>query len=231
MLAKVASQAFAHKGRSMHDERDGDAPPSESTEPGRRSFLKGLGFAGAAGSSLLGQKPEAEAAETVGKLPPGHLDITLTVNGKPRKVQVEPRTTLLDALRMRLEPNVTGPKLVCGEGTCGACTVMLDGKTAYACLVLAVDVGGRAITTVEGLGTPDTMSPLQAAFVEKDGLQCGFCTPGFVTSLTALLRKNPSPNEQQVREACHGNFCRCGTYPRIFEAALAAAKTPSVKKG
>jgi xanthine dehydrogenase YagT iron-sulfur-binding subunit len=214
----------------MHDERDGETPPSEASEPGRRLFLKGLGLAGAAGSSLLGQQPEAEAAE-VAKTPPGHVDITLTVNGKPRKVQVEPRTTLLDALRIRLEPNLTGAKLVCGEGTCGACTVMLDGKTVYACLVLAVDAVGRAITTVEGLGTPDALSPLQAAFIEKDGLMCGFCTPGFVTSLTALLRKNPSPNEQQVREACHGNFCRCGTYPRIFEAALAAAKAPAVKKG
>lgn len=202
----------------MKDERDESLSLSE---PSRRLFLKGLGVAGAAGSALLGQTPEtAEAASA----PAGTLAITLTVNGKPRKLQVEPRTTLLDALRVHLEPAVTGPKLVCGEGTCGACTVMLDGKTAYACLVLAVDAVGRAITTVEGLGTPEAMSPLQSAFVEKDALMCGFCTPGFVTSLTALLRKNPNPTETEVRESCHGNFCRCGTYPRIFEAALAAAK-------
>jgi aerobic-type carbon monoxide dehydrogenase small subunit (CoxS/CutS family) len=113
---------------------------------------------------------------------------------------------------------------VCGEGTCGACTVLLDGKPVYSCLVFAVDAAGRRITTVEGLGAPDAMSPLQAAFVEKDALMCGFCTPGFVMSLTALLRRNPNPTEQDVREACHGNFCRCGTYPRVFEAALSAAK-------
>jgi xanthine dehydrogenase YagT iron-sulfur-binding subunit len=205
----------------MKDERDESLPGSE---PSRRLFLKGLGVAGAAGSTLLGQSArDAEAAEAA-KAPPGTVAVTLNVNGKPRSLHVEPRTTLLDALRVHLEPAVTGPKLVCGEGTCGACTVLIDGKTAYACLMLAVDAAGRAITTVEGLGTPDAMSPLQAAFVEKDGMMCGFCTPGFVTSLTALLRKNASPTEMEVREACHGNFCRCGTYPRVFEAALAAAK-------
>jgi xanthine dehydrogenase YagT iron-sulfur-binding subunit len=200
----------------MNDERD------STTEPGRRLFLKSLGVAGAAGTAML-TTPEAESAAADAP-PPGSLDITLTVNKESRKLRVEPRTTLLDALRIRLEPAVTGPKLVCGEGTCGACTVLINDKTAYACLVLAVDAVGKSITTVEGLGSMEAMSPLQAAFVEKDGLMCGFCTPGFVTSLTALLRKNPSPNEHQVREACHGNFCRCGTYPRVFEAALAAAK-------
>ena len=205
----------------MNDERDGAPLPSE---PSRRLFLKGLGVAGAAAPALLhGTRDNAEAAETA-KAPAGTIDVTLSVNGKPRKVRVEPRTTLLDALRVHLEPAVTGPKLVCGEGTCGACTVMLDGKTAYACLVLAVDAVGRAITTVEGLGTPESMNAVQSALIEKDGTMCGFCTPGFVTSLTALLRKNPNPTETEVRESCHGNFCRCGTYPRVFEAALAAAK-------
>jgi len=209
----------------MTDERDQDTLPSE---PGRRLFLKGLGLAGAAGSSLLGSKPETADAAATDAAPAGTMDVALKVNDRPRRVRVEPRTTLLDALRIRLEPAFTGPKLVCGEGTCGACTVLLDGKPVYSCLVLAVDAAGRSVTTVEGLGTPDAMSPLQAAFVEKDGLMCGFCTPGFVTSLTALLRENANPTEAEVREACHGNFCRCGTYPRIFEAALAAAK-PTVK--
>jgi aerobic-type carbon monoxide dehydrogenase small subunit (CoxS/CutS family) len=213
-------------GKNMNDERDGAPLP----EPSRRLFLKSLGVAGAAGSALLGTTPDVSEGAAAEKAPPGSLDITLKVNDKLRKVQVEPRTTLLDALRIRLEPNLTGAKLVCGEGTCGACTVLLDGKTAYACLVLAVDAVGRSITTIEGLGTPEAMSPLQSAFVEKDALMCGFCTPGFVTSLTALLRKNPNPNETEVREACHGNFCRCGTYPRIFEAALSAAKTSTAKK-
>jgi xanthine dehydrogenase YagT iron-sulfur-binding subunit len=205
----------------MTDERDENTP---SSEPGRRLFLKGLGVAGAAAPSLLGSTPETAEAAAADAAPAGSMDVTLKVNDQSRRVRVEPRTTLLEALRIRLEPSCTGAKLVCGEGTCGACTILIDGKPAYACLMLAVDAAGRSITTVEGLGKPDALSPLQAAFIEKDGLMCGFCTPGFVTSLTALLRKNASPTETEVREACHGNFCRCGTYPRIFEAALAAAK-------
>jgi xanthine dehydrogenase YagT iron-sulfur-binding subunit len=119
---------------------------------------------------------------------------------------------------------VTGPKLVCDMGTCGACTVLLDGKPVYSCLVLAVDAVGKKITTIEGLGKPGAMNAVQSAFVDKDALMCGFCTPGFVTTISAYLKKNPNPSLEQVREACQGNFCRCGTYPRIFEAALAAAK-------
>ena len=101
---------------------------------------------------------------------------------------------------------------------------MADGKTVYSCMMLAVDAQGKKLTTVEGLGTPDKMSPVQEAFVEYDALMCGFCTPGFVVSCSALLQKNPNPSLQQVKEACSGNVCRCGTYPRVFEAALAAAK-------
>ena len=146
------------------------------------------------------------------------------MNGRPRAVSVEPRTTLLSALRSHLDPPVTGAKLVCDQGTCGACTVLLDGKPVYSCLVLAADAAGKKVTTVEGLGTPESPSAVQAAFVEQDALMCGFCTPGFVTTLTAYLKKNPNPTPAEVREACKGNFCRCGTYPRVFEAALAAAK-------
>jgi xanthine dehydrogenase YagT iron-sulfur-binding subunit len=209
----------------MTDERD---EPTPSSEPSRRLFLKGLGVASAAAPGLLAKGDTADAA--VADAPPrGSLDVTLKVNEQLRKVRVEPRTTLLDALRIKLEPVVTGPKLVCGEGTCGACTVLLDGKPVFACLVLAVDAAGKGVTTVEGLGTPDKMSPLQQAFCEQDGTMCGFCTPGFVTSLTALLRKNPNPTEAEVRESCHGNFCRCGTYPRIFDAVLAAAKAAPAK--
>jgi len=134
------------------------------------------------------------------------------------------KTTLLNALRNHLEPAVTGPKLVCDMGTCGACTVLLDGKPVYSCLVLAVDTAGKKITTVEGLGSPDKPNPVQTAFVEHDALMCGFCTPGFVTTISAYLKKNPNPSLAEVREACKGNFCRCGTYPKVFEAALAAAK-------
>jgi aerobic-type carbon monoxide dehydrogenase small subunit (CoxS/CutS family) len=155
----------------------------------------------------------------------GTLNVALNINGKKRTAKVEPRTTLLNTLRNNLDPPITGPKLVCDAGTCGACTVLLDGKPVYSCLVLAIDATGREITTVEGLGSPTALNGVQSAFCEKDALMCGFCTPGFVTTLSAYLKTNPNPGEQEIRDACKGNFCRCGTYPRIFEAALAAARS------
>jgi xanthine dehydrogenase YagT iron-sulfur-binding subunit len=155
----------------------------------------------------------------------GNVKLTLNINGKDQQVTVEPRTTLLSALRDRLEPPLTGPKLVCNAGTCGACTVIMNGKNVYGCSVLAIDAVGKKITTVEGIGTPDKLSPVQAAFMEKDGMMCGMCTDGFVTSITAFLQKNPNPTLEQVREGIKGNFCRCGTYPHVFEAAMAAAKS------
>ena len=204
-----------------------ESPP----DPSRRRFLKGVGIAGA-GAALadhLAQTAEAEAAAAEGeaaKLPTSAaLGLTLDVNGRRRPVSVEPRTTLLSALRSHLDPPVTGAKLVCDQGTCGACTVLLDGKPVYSCLVLAADAAGKKVTTVEGLGTPESPNAVQAAFVEQDALMCGFCTPGFVTTVSAYLKQNPNPTLAEVREACKGNFCRCGTYPRVFEAALAAAKS------
>jgi xanthine dehydrogenase YagT iron-sulfur-binding subunit len=201
--------------------------PSGSTDESRRRFLKGVGIAGAGAALADKLLIEAEAKETQAKgvrTLSGNVDVTLDINGQARKVKVEPRTTLLSTMRNHLEPAVTGPKLVCDMGTCGACTVLLDGNPAYSCLVLAVDAIGKKITTVEGLGNPAAMNAVQSAFVDKDALMCGFCTPGFVTTISAYLKKNPNPSLDQVREACKGNFCRCGTYPRIFEAALAAAK-------
>jgi xanthine dehydrogenase YagT iron-sulfur-binding subunit len=208
-----------------HDETNGKHDPS------RRSFLKGVGIAGAGAAVVDRLWIEAEAKE---EQPPatetlsGNIKVVLDVNGGKVPVDVEPRTTLLNALRNHAEPALTGPKLVCDVGTCGACTVLLDGKPAYSCLVLAVDAANRKITTVEGLGTPENLNPVQSAFIEKDGLMCGFCTPGFVTTISAYLKKNPNPTMDQVKEACKGNFCRCGTYPRVFEAALAAAKNGRV---
>jgi aerobic-type carbon monoxide dehydrogenase small subunit (CoxS/CutS family) len=194
----------------------------------RRSFIKGVGVAAVSAEAMLARAAHAAdappAANALNTPIAGPVKISLTVNNQERPVTVEPRTTLLSALRDRLDPPVTGPKLVCDAGTCGACTVLLDGKPVYGCSVLAIDTVGRKITTVEGLGTPDNMNPVQAAFVEKDAMMCGFCTPGFVTSISALLQKNPRPTEQDVREACKGNFCRCGTYPHVFQAALAAAQ-------
>ena len=199
---------------------------SNKHDPSRRSFLKGVGIAGAGAAIVdtLGVRAEAEEQQLGAQQPAsGNIKIALNVNGKKRTVDVEPRTTLLNALRNHLNPAVTGPKLVCDMGTCGACTVLLDGKPVYSCLVLAVDALSKDITTVEGLGSPENPNSVQAAFVEHDALMCGFCTPGFVTTISAYLKKNPNPSLAEVREACKGNFCRCGTYPRVFEAALAAA--------
>lgn len=182
----------------------------------RRSFIKTAGVsaavAGAAGETV-------HAAETLG---PDATALTLRVNGVARSVAVEPRVTLLRALRNHLE--VTGPKEVCDRGGCGACTVLLDGEIVNACMVFAWDAAGKDIQTVEGFGSPEKMSPVQAAFVETDGYQCGFCTPGMITSCHALLKKNANPSLDEIKDGLAGNLCRCGTYGRIFEAVQRAAK-------
>jgi len=202
----------------------------QSTRSGvsRRRFLQGVGVAGA--GAVMADAILARAADVVADGPTSQpagvsaeIPITLRLNGQDRKVLVEPRTTLLVALRDRLDPALTGPKLVCDAGSCGACTVLHDGKPACGCLILAVDAVGHEITTVEGLGQPGNLNPIQQSFCDKDGMQCGYCTDGFIVSLTAFLRDNPSPTLDEVKQACHGNFCRCGSYPHIFEAALAAA--------
>ena len=202
---------------------------SSTHDPSRRKFLKGVGVAGAGAAlvdNFLTHDAGAAKAAVVDPGAPisGTVKITLDVNGQKKPATVEPRTTLLNTLRNHIEPGITGPKLVCDVGTCGACTVLMDGKPVYSCLVLAVDAVNRKLTTVEGLGTPEEMNSVQQAFVEHDATMCGFCTPGFVTTISAYLKKNSNPTLDEVREACKGNFCRCGTYPRVFEAALAAAK-------
>ena len=203
-------------------------------DPSRRKFLKGVGVAGAGAAladHLLASNTGADTPRLDAARAPvsGSVNIALDINGQKRNVTVEPRTTLLSSMRDRLEPAVTGPKLVCDMGTCGACTVIMDGKPVYSCLVLAVDAAGKKLTTIEGLGSPENLSEVQKAFVEYDALMCGFCTPGFVTTISAYLKKNSNPTLDEVREACKGNFCRCGTYPRVFEAALAAAKAGTVR--
>jgi len=190
----------------------------------RRQFLVGVG-AGAAAAGLplhaaLGQDEKKPAGPPV--LGPGPVKIELTVNGKKRKLEVEPRVTLLDALRNDLD--VTGPKRVCDRGACGACTVLLDGKPVNACMQLAVDVAGRSVVTVEGLTPANGLSDLQRNFVTSDALQCGFCTPGMVTSATALLAANEKPTLAEVKEGLAGNLCRCGTYPNVFKAVLDTAE-------
>jgi aerobic-type carbon monoxide dehydrogenase small subunit (CoxS/CutS family) len=196
-------------------------PPDDESDAlafSRRSFLKTAGV-GAAATTMVGVGARGEAAQVLG---PDAVTLSLKVNGAVQQVTVEPRVTLLDALRNHLD--LTGSKQVCDRGGCGACTVLLDGEPVNSCLMLAADAEGREITTVEGLGTPEKMSPLQAAFVEKDALQCGFCTPGFVVSGTALLAKNVNPTLDEIKAGLAGNLCRCGTYGRVFEAVQAAAK-------
>ncbi len=192
----------------------------------RRSLLKIGGVAATAGAVPAAGMLIAEsgAAAPAGPSTPagGTRNISLTVNGQKQSMAVESRTTLLDALRLKLD--LTGAKKVCDRGQCGACTVLLDGKPVVSCMTLAVAVQNRQVQTVEGLAEGDRLHPIQEEFVAHDALMCGFCTPGFVMSIKALLDTNANPNLEQVKRACQGNVCRCGTYPRVFEAALAAAK-------
>ncbi len=204
---------------------DGSRDDPRSRGLTRRALFQGAGAAAAAGAFLQPLEALAEDAAASGPRTqgPGRVAFTLRVNGKERKVEAEPRETLLDVLRLPLD--LTGAKPVCDRGQCGACTVWLDGTPVYACGVLAVEAEGREVTTVEGLGVPDALHPVQEAFVKEDALQCGFCTPGMVMSAAwAVGRHGKDLTEAQARAACAGNLCRCGTYPNVLKAALAAAK-------
>jgi xanthine dehydrogenase YagT iron-sulfur-binding subunit len=149
------------------------------------------------------------------------VSITLRVNGQAHNLSVEPRVTLLDALRDRLD--LTGAKKVCDRGTCGSCTVLVDGKAVYSCNLLAIEAQGHDILTIEGLVPEGELHTVSAAFVENDAQQCGFCTPGFVVACKAYLDQNPNPTEAQVRRALGGNLCRCGTYMGVRAAVVDAA--------
>src|SRR4051812_19876664 len=197
---------------------DTDDRPSFS----RRDFLKsaGLGSLATAATTIGASEAAAQSAgpRAVG---PGDVPVTLMVNGKRIELRIEPRVTLLDAIRNRAD--LTGNKRVCDRGTCGACTMIVDGRTVYSCSTLAIDVAGKQIRTVDGLATGNTLNPVQQAFCDVDALMCGFCTPGFVVAATALLERNPNPTRQQVAKGLDGNICRCGTFVRIMEATMAAA--------
>jgi xanthine dehydrogenase YagT iron-sulfur-binding subunit len=197
--------------------------PGGPASPSRRDFLRGSGVA-AATAVLTGQATtafdEAMAAESEPKILTGTVEITLKVNGSDRSCAVEPRSTLLDTLRNRLD--VTGPKRVCDRASCGACTTIIDGVPVYSCTTLAVSCQGKKIETLESFDTGEHGVP--HAFHQNDGLMCGYCTPGFVTSCKALLDKNPNPTLEEVKKGVDGNICRCGTYVGVMQAALAAAK-------
>ncbi|HON00277.1 MAG TPA: (2Fe-2S)-binding protein [Acidobacteriota bacterium] len=176
--------------------------------------------AGAVVGSAVAQSPTApaapvlEASETV--------PVKLLVNGREHRLLVEPRWSLLHVLREKL--GLTGTKQGCGHGECGACTVLIDDEPRYACLTLAVEAEGRKITTVEGLMNGEELGPVQQAFVEHDAFQCGYCTPGQIMAAEGLLRANPHPTLEQIREGMSGNLCRCGTYAHIFQAVAKASE-------
>jgi xanthine dehydrogenase YagT iron-sulfur-binding subunit len=187
----------------------------------RRGFLEVTGAGGAAVATVvLDQPASAQASAKVAG--PGAVPITLNVNGKSLKATVEPRMTLLDALRGPLDH--TGAKRVCDRGTCGACTVMIEGKSVYACTVFAIDAQGRKIETVEGLTADLKNDTLVNAFVEHDAQQCGYCTPGFMVAAKALLKENPKPTFAEVEAGLSGNLCRCGTYVGLRKAVMEAGQ-------
>jgi xanthine dehydrogenase YagT iron-sulfur-binding subunit len=198
-------------------------------EPGfsRRTFLKTVGAGGVA-AGVLGPAETAKA-QAVNAVGPAAVPIQLNINGRVHRLDVEPRVTLLDALRTRLD--ITGVKRVCDRGACGACTMIVDGKTIYACSTLAIEAQGKAIRTVESFTQGTVVHPLQQAFCDHDGLMCGFCTPGFVTAAVALLEKNPKPTKEQALKALDGNICRCGTYVRVLEAVLDPKASAGVRRG
>jgi aerobic-type carbon monoxide dehydrogenase small subunit (CoxS/CutS family) len=200
----------------------------------RRSFLKGTG-AGAAGLAAVGfQLPGAAAKEqnaAESAVGPDPVPVTLRVNDRTYTLRLEPRVTLASALRDHLD--LSGTKLICDRGACGGCTVLLDGEPVVSCMVLAVTAQGKAIRTVEGLAnSEDQLDPLQEAFIAHDALQCGYCTPGMLMSCRALLERSPQPTLAEIKTAVSGNVCRCGTYPHVFAAVLAASgQDPQLVRG
>ena len=191
----------------------------------RRGFLKAASVT-AASTLVESVHAVAKEANEASRGPrtsgPGLVPIVLHVNGIAHSLTVEPRLTLAEALRDSL--GLTGTKVVCDRGSCSACTIWLDKLPTLSCMTLAIDVGSRNITTIEGIATGSQLHPVQAAFVKHDAMQCGFCTPGMVMSCVALLDRNPSPTLDDVKHAVSGNLCRCGTYPKVFAATLEVAQ-------
>jgi xanthine dehydrogenase YagT iron-sulfur-binding subunit len=224
-----------------------DTPPEGPTsltdiELSRRSFVKGAGILGAAVATGVPRLAAAQEAQAAAVTTPKMMELTLKVNGTSHTLSLDTRTSLLDALREHLL--LTGSKKGCDHGQCGACTVLLNGRRVNSCLTLAVTANGAEITTIEGLAQGDTLHPVQAAFLEHDGFQCGYCTPGQICSAVALLKEhkhntlstvsfetgnttNPELTDNEIRERMSGNICRCGAYPNIVAAVRAAAKGAS----
>jgi xanthine dehydrogenase YagT iron-sulfur-binding subunit len=210
---------------SSPDERPDNLPDEEAkTEGGvsRRNFLKGTSVALTIPLVAKSEKIVKAAGTNVQVFGPDKTNITLNINGTNRTASVEPRVTLLDALRNDLD--LTGAKRVCDRATCGACTVIMDGKAVYSCSVLAIEAQGKKIQTAEGLEQNGKLHPVQQAFVDNDGQQCGFCTPGFVMACKAMFDKYPNPTPEQIEMGVGGNLCRCGTYVGIKGAIAQVAR-------
>ncbi len=197
-----------------------DKSKDDRVNVSRRNFLKTAGVGSLATAVTSVGVPEVAAQTGPAAIGPGDVPVTLMVNGKRLDLRIEPRVTLLNAIRNRAD--LTGNKRVCDRGACGACTMIVDGRTVYSCSTLAIEVQGKQIRTVDGLANGATLHPVQQAFVDTDGLMCGFCTPGFVMATVALLERTPNPTLEQAKKGLDGNICRCGTFVRIMEAALKA---------
>jgi xanthine dehydrogenase YagT iron-sulfur-binding subunit len=207
----------------VSSKEDPEHPAKPKNGFSRRGFIRGVGLgSGALGTGLL-QEEAAAAPAPANVAGPGPVPITLNINGKPVKVTVEPRVTLLDAMRNYLD--LTGAKRACDRGVCGSCTVILGGKTVYSCNVLAIDAQGKNIETIEGLATGNQLHPISAAFWNNDAQQCGYCTSGFVMAAKGFLDEHPNPTMEDVKHGLGGNLCRCGTYMGVRKAVLEAAKT------
>ncbi len=201
---------------------DHDSHPESGTGFARREFLKGTGAAMAATALATGAAEAQVAKPKTTKIAAGPQKITLTVNGQAKEITVEPRVTLMDALRNDL--NLTGCKDVCDRSSCGACTVLIDNKPVLSCTRLAVECVGQKITTSESLHTAAKTDPVVTAFCKHDAMQCGFCTPGFVMAVRGFLNQKPKATLEECRKGLGGNICRCGTYDGILHAAMELAQ-------
>jgi xanthine dehydrogenase YagT iron-sulfur-binding subunit len=204
---------------SSSEKKHGKPGSQDESGVSRRSFLKGTGVALSV-PLVAGVRTVEVAGQQVKIIGPNKTPVTLNIN---QTLNLEPRVTLLDALRN--DADVTGAKRVCDRATCGACTMVVDGKPVYSCTMLAVEAQGKKITTVESLEQNGRLHPIQQAFVDNDAQQCGFCTPGFVMACKALLDKNPNPTPEQLKAGLGGNLCRCGTYVGVRAAVEQAAKS------
>ncbi len=215
-------------GRPDEAPQPAESPGSPKLGLTRRRFLQGAG-ATMAGAALLRVGPlkteagqhDVATGKGIKRFPPTGQKINLKVNATEHEVEITPETTLLQVLREKLD--LTGSKEVCDRGSCGACTVMVDGEAVNSCMMLAIDCIGREVVTIEGLADGDRLDPVQQAFVDHDASQCGYCIPGFIISARVLLNHNPAPDREQIKQGLCGNICRCAAYVRIFDAVEAAA--------